>query len=477
MKKSKHITDRKIKLVFFFVDLFFVLPLAFLSFYQLKETFGDIIGLGPVRIFGNFSAPVDMFILVIYWLIVFSAFGHYSRNINQSVFTIVSSTLKEVIAGNLVFFLVVFGPLKMFEYEHSWITFVKISVQFFVIMVIPRIVVFIILNKLFDWGYIKFSFVILGRKDIVNTFLSEFDHSGYFKKYKPAGIMFTDEAEKRTGPSGIPAIVSLAHLDKMASEGKVDEIIYLEPANDLEGLRQVITLSKKYNLKLNIPGQLTDILKGQVTIKGIESPPFVVVHSKELPLVQLFTKRVLDVFISAVSLILLLPLFPFIVYSIKKSSPGPVFFVQERIGKNGVPFKMYKFRTMFDDVEKGVPALSYARDPRVTKAGRWLRRWRMDELPQLVNVLSGKMSLVGPRPERQFYMEQILEKAPYYSLILKVKPGITSLGMVRFGYAENVDQMIQRLNYDILYVENQSLMLDIKILFYTIGTLLKGEGK
>lgn len=477
MKKSKHITERKIKLIFFFVDLFFVLPLAVLSFYQLKETFGDIIGLGPVRVFGNFSAPVDMFILVIYWLFVFYVFGHYSRNINQSVLTIVGSTLKEVIAGNLIFFLVVFGPLKMFEYEHSWMTFLKISAQFFVIMGAPRVVTFMILNELFIRGYIKFNFVILGRKNVVDKFLSEYDHSVYFRKFKLIGIMYPDLSEIRTDQGNVPVIESYERLNALASERRIDEIIYLEPANDLKGLRRAITLSKKYNLRLNIPGQLTDILKGQVRIRGIETPPFVVVHSRELPLVQVFIKRVLDIVISATGLILLLPLFPFIVYYIKKSSPGPVFFVQERIGKNGVPFKMFKFRTMFDDVEKGVPALSYADDPRVTKAGRWLRRWRLDELPQLVNVLSGKMSLVGPRPERQFYMEQILEKAPYYSLILKVKPGITSLGMVKFGYAENVDEMVQRLQYDILYVENQSLTLDIKILFYTIGTLLKGEGK
>jgi lipopolysaccharide/colanic/teichoic acid biosynthesis glycosyltransferase len=132
---------------------------------------------------------------------------------------------------------------------------------------------------------------------------------------------------------------------------------------------------------------------------------------------------------------------------------------------------------MFMDAEKDGPALSSGNDKRITKTGRWLRRWRLDEVPQLLNVLAGHMSLVGPRPEREYYLQKILEEAPYYSLVLKVKPGITSLGMVKFGYAENIDEMIRRARYDVLYIENQSLLLDVKIMFYTLGTLLKGEGK
>ncbi len=317
-----------------------------------------------------------------------------------------------------LFFLVVFGTLKLFEYDNSWITFLKISIQFIIIMGVSRVFTFIIINKLFDWGYVRFNFVILGKSKAISSFLKDFNE-----------------------------------------------------------LRDVITFSKRYNLTLNIPGQLTDILKGQVTIDEIEKPPFVVIHSKGIPFIQVLVKRLLDIVISIIGLILLLPVLPFIIYSIKRSSPGAVFFTQERIGRNGVPFRMFKFRTMYEDAENGTPALSSSNDPRITIAGKWLRQWRLDELPQLVNVLIGHMSLVGPRPERQYFLEKILEKAPYYSLVLKVKPGITSLGMVKFGYAENLEQMILRLRYDVLYVENQTLLLDLKILFYTIGTLLNGEGK
>ena len=477
MNESKHITNRRIILFFFLVDLLFVFVLAVLSFYQLKEKFGGVIGIGPARVFGNFVALVDMLLLLFYWLMVFYLFGHYTRNINQSVFTIIRSTIREIFFGNLFFFIVIFGPLKLFEYQNSWITFLKLSMEFILIMGTLRIVTFIVINKFFDWGYIRFNHVILGKRKAVNSFLKEYDHSGYLKKFSLIGILYLDGVDEFVDDHSCPLVESYDELSRIASAGKIDEIIYVDPQRDFSELRDVITFSKQYNLTLNIPGQLADILKGQVTIDEIDKPPFVVVHSSGIPFAQAVVKRLLDIILSILGLILMLPISLFIAYSIKKSSSGGVFFVQERIGKNGIPFKIFKFRTMFEDAEKGTPALSSSTDPRVTNVGRILRRWRLDELPQLVNVLMGDMSLVGPRPERQYFLEKILDIAPYYLLVLKAKPGITSLGMVKFGYAENVEQMITRLRYDVLYVENQSLLLDFKILFYTIGTLLKGEGK
>ncbi|HRN38372.1 MAG TPA: sugar transferase, partial [Flavobacteriales bacterium] len=162
---------------------------------------------------------------------------------------------------------------------------------------------------------------------------------------------------------------------------------------------------------------------------------------------------------------------------VKFSSPGPVFFSQERIGKFGRPFRIYKFRSMYQGAEMNGPQLSSSTDTRITRAGRWLRRTRMDELPQFWNVLIGDMSLVGPRPERQFFIDAILQVAPHYRHLHKVRPGITSWGQVKFGYAENVEQMVRRLKYDILYIENMSLGVDLKILAYTVLIILRGDGK
>lgn len=162
---------------------------------------------------------------------------------------------------------------------------------------------------------------------------------------------------------------------------------------------------------------------------------------------------------------------------VRLSSPGPIIFRQERIGKGGRPFTIYKFRTMYTDAERNGPALSREGDPRITPIGRWLRKTRLDELPQFWNVLKGDMSLVGPRPERQFFISQIVQKAPEYKQLLKVRPGITSLGMVKYGYASSVEEMIDRMHYDLIYLANRSFLLDLKILLYTVLRVLQARGK
>ena len=153
-----------------------------------------------------------------------------------------------------------------------------------------------------------------------------------------------------------------------------------------------------------------------------------------------------------------------------------VFFSQERIGYRGRPFRIYKFRTMYVDAEERGPLLASENDRRITPFGRVMRKYRLDELPQFWNVLKGDMSLVGPRPERKYFIDRIVRKAPYYYLLHNVRPGITSLGMVKYGYAENVEQMVERLKYDILYYENMSLLLDLTILIYTVKTVFTGKG-
>ena len=185
----------------------------------------------------------------------------------------------------------------------------------------------------------------------------------------------------------------------------------------------------------------------------------------------------LDIVVSLIAMILLIPLYLFTTIGVMMSSRGSVLYSQERIGLHGRPFKMHKFRSMISDAEKAGPQLSKEDDPRITPFGKFIRKVRLDEIPQFYTVLKGDMSLVGPRPERQFYIDQIVKRAPHYRLLLKVKPGITSWGQVKFGYASNVDEMIERLKYDILYIENMSLAMDLKIMIYTILIVLQGRGK
>lgn len=188
-------------------------------------------------------------------------------------------------------------------------------------------------------------------------------------------------------------------------------------------------------------------------------------------------KRAFDLIISSVALITGFPFFIILVIVTKITSGGNVIFRQERIGKNGIPFYLYKFRSMCQNAENGGPQLSKDNDPRVTAWGKIMRKSRLDELPQFLNVFLGQMSVVGPRPERLFYIEKIVEKAPEYKSLLSIKPGITSIGQVRYGYAENVDQMIERMQVDLLYLDQQSLRVDMGIIAETVRVMAQGKGK
>ncbi|GHT02026.1 sugar transferase [Bacteroidia bacterium] len=187
-------------------------------------------------------------------------------------------------------------------------------------------------------------------------------------------------------------------------------------------------------------------------------------------------KIVADKLIALLALLLLSPLYIYLMLRVKASSEGPVFFKQERLGQYGHPFLIYKFRTMQPNAEQYGPTLASLQDTRITPLGRTMRRYHLDELPQFWNVLKGDMSLVGPRPERQFYIDQIMKRAPEFRQLLALRPGITSLGMTKYGYASNVDQMIERLQYDKWYYDHLSTALDFKILVETVKITLRGSG-
>lgn len=205
--------------------------------------------------------------------------------------------------------------------------------------------------------------------------------------------------------------------------------------------------------------------------------PYVELLGRPMAWWQLNIKRLGDIMVSVIALLLLSPVLLMVAVGVKFSSEGTILYCQERIGRWGIPFEIIKFRTMYQDAEWDGPTLAAVNDPRCTPIGSWLRRWRIDEIPQFVNVLVGDMSIVGPRPERAFYANQLINKNHLYPLLWQVKPGITSWGQIKYGYASNLHEMIQRFRFDLLYMERMALLLDIRIIYYTLIVLIQGKGK
>lgn len=266
-------------------------------------------------------------------------------------------------------------------------------------------------------------------------------------------------------------------LQTLCDELDVKEIIVSLDDNNHTRLNNVVNKLFPLNRPIKIQNDNFYRLLGRVRLSNILGTPFVDVCTCAISEGEKNIKRLSDIIVSAIALLIISPLIAIFAILIKRDSKGPVFYSQERIGYHHKPFKLYKLRTMYVDAESdGQPRLSSPNDRRITNIGKILRKYRLDELPQFWNVLKGDMSIVGPRPEREYYIQKIMEKAPYYTLMYQIRPGITSWGMVKYGYARNIDEMIQRLQYDIIYLENMSLLVDLKIIIYTIRTVLSGRG-
>lgn len=465
---------RKQRLKYVVVDMLCVLIAWFLFFVFRRLEIES----SSTQNFDLFSPIYNFEKLVLgiplYWFFVFWLSGYYNLPFRKSRLEELSQTVASIFLGSLGLFFVLLLNDPVGQYTDYYLAFGVLFLIYFVVVYIgrytlTRITTYNIHHRV--WG---FNTLIIGTGNKAMELYKELQSQEQSSGHIIEGFVSVDSS-----PCSVPSdmvLGGLTDLEKLLSDHKVEEVIVAMDSDDKKCFYDLVSSLVEHDVEVRVTPRLYDLFAGGVRLSSIYGAPLVNFFDVRFSEHDKNVKRFFDVTSSLLFLVLLSPLLLVVSLLVRFTSEGPVIYQQERVGLKGKLFKIYKFRTMAHDSEGSVPQLASRDDRRVTRVGKFLRKYRIDEVPQFINVLKGDMSLVGPRPERPYFVEKIEEKVPYYRVIHKVRPGITSWGMVKYGYADSVDKMIERLKYDIIYLENLSLLIDVKILIYTIKTVFTGRG-